>query len=635
MPSRARRFEIKLIGPFRVLAADGSPADLRSKGARAILLALALEPKGIERSVLTGLLWPETDAERAGASMRQAVRALRVALGGDVDPLVSTNDRIELNRALIDVDTDILAADLRAEHASGGTWVGRVGPLLDGWTGPSAEFEQRVSTACSAIEKTWRNSLIAIAEARLRGGHAELAVDAANAVLRLDPADEAAVAIAMDGYLALGARGIAADIYRAYQEEMRTTHMAPPSPMLAARLTSPPQETRPFQFPRIRMDQRTPVRVQAFRAMGIAPELAYLGDALSEEVASRLACNPRLRLIEAPGEEGEGLMQVGGALRVARGRCRVRVSLTKAPAGEVVWTDVLDEAMADVDGFLDTMSATLSARLQTALQVQADLRAAGDAQASPGDLIGRARQLFWRTGQTNNSEARKLLRQSLDGEPENLTALNTLTFVLLLDVWSLWSTDPEGDLREALTIAREAVRIAPRDPWCLFSLGTALGAGGRLDEAIEAQRRAIAFNPDFAPAIGELGRMLIYAGELDEGEAQSNAAHDLSPGDPHLSLWLNALSLSAFLKEDFEQALTLANKATAANGHWYQNHLMRAACLSGLDRTGEAREALGAAERMIPGLALAALKPGHPFAKPDMQARFEAALLKIGCKAGG
>jgi DNA-binding SARP family transcriptional activator len=99
------RFEIKLIGHFCVVDRDSAEVHLKSRSARAILVALALEPRGLERGTLTALFWPEADTINAGNNMRQAIRSLRSAFGyssatGEgVDPLLTANDRLELNPA--------------------------------------------------------------------------------------------------------------------------------------------------------------------------------------------------------------------------------------------------------------------------------------------------------------------------------------------------------------------------------------------------------------------------------------------------------------------------------------------------------------------------------------------------------
>jgi DNA-binding SARP family transcriptional activator len=74
------RLELKLLGPVEALV-DGAPLAVDTKKAVALLAYLAVGEKMRSRDHLADLLWPEADPERARATLRRTLSALRSGLG--------------------------------------------------------------------------------------------------------------------------------------------------------------------------------------------------------------------------------------------------------------------------------------------------------------------------------------------------------------------------------------------------------------------------------------------------------------------------------------------------------------------------------------------------------------------------
>ena len=71
-------------------------------------------------------------------------------------------------------------------------------------------------------------------------------------------------------------------------------------------------------------------------------------------------------------------------------------------------------------------------------------------------------------------------------------------------------------LREACEIFTEICQMNSADPETWYFLGITHGQLGRLNEALECCRRAIALGPTFAPAYMALGNVLQLQGVFDE-----------------------------------------------------------------------------------------------------------------------
>lgn len=72
-------------------------------------------------------------------------------------------------------------------------------------------------------------------------------------------------------------------------------------------------------------------------------------------------------------------------------------------------------------------------------------------------------------------------RKSLDNEPENITSLNGLGYMLAME---------DGDMNEALEYCKKAVEKAPKSSACLDSLGFVFLKLGKLEEAKEYLEKA-------------------------------------------------------------------------------------------------------------------------------------------------
>jgi tetratricopeptide (TPR) repeat protein len=90
-----------------------------------------------------------------------------------------------------------------------------------------------------------------------------------------------------------------------------------------------------------------------------------------------------------------------------------------------------------------------------------------------------------------------------------------------------------GRLPEAETECRHAIRLAPSAK-AYYALGTVSQLQGRLDEAIEAYRQALALKPDYAEAHSNLGTALHAVGRFDEAAREAEWSVAARPTNPHV-----------------------------------------------------------------------------------------------------
>src|SRR5215212_5041101 len=133
----------------------------------ALLALLACTPgRGLSRDKLIGLLWPESDTDRARNLLNVSVYELRKTLGDDA--LVSGSDELQLNPEVVGSDlADFEAAIDRGDHEAA-IAVYR-GPLLDGFFVDDApEFGRWAESERARLASAYARALEALAEAAER-----------------------------------------------------------------------------------------------------------------------------------------------------------------------------------------------------------------------------------------------------------------------------------------------------------------------------------------------------------------------------------------------------------------------------------------------------------------------------------
>jgi tetratricopeptide (TPR) repeat protein/cytochrome c553 len=118
-----------------------------------------------------------------------------------------------------------------------------------------------------------------------------------------------------------------------------------------------------------------------------------------------------------------------------------------------------------------------------------------------------------------------LMRQRLKKYPSDFTAHFNLAAALE------FSGKDAGQLQEAISHYRAALRARPDSVVAQNNLGAALQAGGNLDAAIGHYSKAVALNPAYANARYNLGNALLSAGKVDEAIVHLRESVRLRPDD--------------------------------------------------------------------------------------------------------
>ena len=133
----------------------------------------------------------------------------------------------------------------------------------------------------------------------------------------------------------------------------------------------------------------------------------------------------------------------------------------------------------------------------------------------------------------NPGEAERIAGDILKAEPRHAQALYVLGGALLM----------QGRAEEAITSLETAAR-GRHDPAMDTQLAIALRQAGRPDDALARLKRTTKRHPAFAPALHELGRLLVAMERYDEAIEVLSRGVEIAPMMPQLSIQLGYALLS-------------------------------------------------------------------------------------------
>ncbi len=181
------------------------------------------------------------------------------------------------------------------------------------------------------------------------------------------------------------------------------------------------------------------------------------------------------------------------------------------------------------------------------------------------------------------SEAERLYRDHLAGEPQAALALSNLGQIVL----------ERGDAAEALTLLQRAIASRPRFANAHAHLGNALAALGKLNDARSAFDQALAINRNCVDALAGLAAMRQRQGDIWDSLSYWQRAADIAPQRNEVRHNL-ATALSEAGRHD--EAVSVMETAVAAQPSSGVAHSNFAAILN---RAGRFEQAVAAGRRAI------------------------------------
>ncbi|RMI13342.1 AfsR/SARP family transcriptional regulator [Cellulomonas triticagri] len=239
MPETASEpLRLAVLGPVRAAGADDVLLPVAGRGAN-LLLALALEPRGLSAARALDETWPDGAPSSGRAALQTLVSRLRAAHHAGLVVSTATGyalgvapDAVDLHRAaaLADRARQALATGDPSAAADGAA---AALTLWSGEPGDGVTADALVATLVSRSEAL-RRDLLRVRAAALVDLDDGRAVDAAEDLLAVAPLDDGAHLLRMRALHAGGRTTEAVAAFAAYRERLRDTLGTDPAPDVAA-----------------------------------------------------------------------------------------------------------------------------------------------------------------------------------------------------------------------------------------------------------------------------------------------------------------------------------------------------------------------------------------------------------------
>ncbi len=163
-----------------------------------------------------------------------------------------------------------------------------------------------------------------------------------------------------------------------------------------------------------------------------------------------------------------------------------------------------------------------------------------------------------------------------------------------------FASDPGPAMEAAYALGRRATQLDDRNEYAHWALGISCWGLHRLDEGIAALERAVELNPNCSLAYGSLGTALAIAGRVDEAIANQEIAIRMNPRDPSIFFRFSGLALAHYAADNFEEAISWAERAIHRMPSWYLAHFLLATSHVALGQTEQARAVAEACHAVLP-----------------------------------
>jgi class 3 adenylate cyclase/TolB-like protein len=310
--------------------------------------------------------------------------------------------------------------------------------------------------------------------------------------------------------------------------------------------------TAPSPGPPVSMENRPTIAVLPLTSLAAEGKEDYFADGLTEDIISALGRFPEFIVrsrnavfpykgkIPRPEDVGRDLAVryiVDGSIRRSPERIRIAMHLTDAARGTQLWSENYDVVPKDIFSVQDDITRRIAGTLASRLS---NLELAKAATKPPSsletyDLVLRGRDLLNRVNRTANSQARTVLKQATDLDPNYAAAYIALGRVELNGVMQGWTADPGGALQRAEGLGQKAITIDPASAGAHTLLGRIYIRYADYDRALDEMRRSVELNSSDPDATAGLATALLWSGDVDGSvkafETAVKLGLDISPNE--------------------------------------------------------------------------------------------------------
>ena len=255
---------------------------------------------------------------------------------------------------------------------------------------------------------------------------------------------------------------------------------------------------------------------------------------------------------------------VEGGVRRSGNKVRVTAQLIEAETDALAWAEQFDGEVGDLLALEDDITRRIAIALGIELIDIEAARPTVHLDAFDYILRGAAVMNMPKTRKTY-ADAISLFGRALTLDPRAVEAQSKLAIHLAGRVTSDMTDTAAADVVRAEGLAAQAVAAAPRSALAHFARAQVLYAQNRCDEAVYEYEAVLTLNRNFVPAYFHIGLCKLLLGSPNETIPLVEQAIRLSPRDPDLGFWYQAIGRAYFMDARTDEGITLLEKARVAN----------------------------------------------------------------------
>jgi len=324
-----------------------------------------------------------------------------------------------------------------------------------------------------------------------------------------------------------------------------------------------------------------------------------------------------------------------GSVRKAADRVRISAQLIDALTGAHLWAGRFEGELENIFDLQDQITESVVGAIAPKLQ-QAEIERAKrkpTESLNAYDYYLRAMAYFHQYSREGTDQALQLFYKAIELDPGFSSAYGMAAWCYARRKGNRWTADDAKEASEAARLAHRAAAIGREDAVALASSGFALSLlAGKPDQGIALIDRALAINPNLAPAWYFSGWTRALLGEADSAIECFKRAMRLSPLDPLLYMPQSGLALAYFLLGRYDDASSWAGNALRENPAFHPSLRVFAASNALVGRLEDAQSSMARLREIDPALRVSDLTGLFPYRLPGALDKYVEGLRKAGLR---
>jgi adenylate cyclase len=316
-----------------------------------------------------------------------------------------------------------------------------------------------------------------------------------------------------------------------------------------------------------------------------------------------------------------------GSVRRLGDKVEINAQLISTETGAHVWADRFDGDRSKLGDLQVEVVSRLANSLGVELVKAEALRSIRERATNPDadDIAMRAAAMANTTGDSKsvNKDVIELNERALALDPQNESAMVSLSFALNDRAGNLWSEDPAADTARAEKLADSALALQPDDAWAHNAKAQVFFTKRQWKAAISQAEAALADDPNNASAHANLSFWNMFLGRSEDGFAGLETALRLSPRDPNVAWWqFEMCHLHTHLAQ-WEKAIEWCGKSIAGGNDAMFPYVDLSAANAWAGHDKEAKETVAQLRKLYPDFTVQSWAGIHWSDDPTFNAQYQ------------